>query len=133
MTCTIDWNASFQGEATVKVYGVNDCGISNVAAQKMVNVINTTGISENLTGISISVFPNPNEGSFTLELTSQAAQHTNIRINNAFGHKVWEKLNVDVTKDFSININLAGNAEGVYFLNVETEKGVVSRKIMIHK
>jgi len=133
MSCTIDWNTGYKGQATVKVSGVNDCGPSANAAVKTVNVTNSTGIDENDAGLTLSVFPNPNEGSFTVNISSADQQRTNIWINNAFGTRIWEKQEVSIMKPVSLTVNLEGAAEGIYFLNVETPKGIVTQKIMINK
>jgi hypothetical protein len=133
MTCTVDWNTSFSGTATLKVYGVNDCGISELAAEKMINVYNSTGIGEGISGVSLEIFPNPNDGSFVLKIVSENEQRANLTVNNAFGTTVWEKEDVILKSEMSFNIELEKVSEGIYLLNVETDKGMFSRKIMINR
>jgi hypothetical protein len=133
MTCTIDWNTSYTGIATVKVMGVNDCGISEVAAQSAVDITDSQGIWEGDASVTVEIFPNPNDGSFTLKLSPLDAKRANIRINNAFGITLWEKTDVALLKPVSLKVNLKGASEGVYFLNIETQQGITTQKFMINK
>lgn len=133
LTCTVDWNTDYKGMATVKVVGVNDCGPGAVAAEQAVNVTNSTGLSENLSGIAVSVYPNPNEGSFTLGLAPSEELRANLRITNSFGVKVWERSDVAITRATTMQVHMEGATEGIYFLTVETGKGTGTHKLMIKR
>ncbi len=75
--------------------------------------IQNTGIEEN-NSISVSVFPNPSTGIFTIQLNTPETKK--ISLFDALGRLVYNKT----TTDNLVNINLANNSQGVYLLQIET-------------
>jgi hypothetical protein len=131
--CTVNWATGFTGSATLKIKGTNDCGTGNFSDVLAVNVANTFGIDENNAGIGIEVYPNPNPGSFRIELQSEVMTNAVIRILNTAGKPVQEALHVKIGKSMTIPVNLKSAAEGMYLLQVETSQGISNRKILIRK
>ena len=87
-------------------------------------IVNTcTGISQAET-FSMSLYPNPNMGVFTLKLN----QNAKVEIISALGHIVY-------TDEFigKQTIDLAAQAEGIYFIKVETENESIVEKIVVRK
>jgi hypothetical protein len=92
-------------------------------------VKSATGIREtNLAGLS--VYPNPNNGKFTLRFDS-GKESVNIRILNALGSVVFEENNVAVPASGSKIINLGILPEGIYLLSVKEAGSVINKKIFI--
>jgi hypothetical protein len=133
MAANVQWATGYTGAATIKIKGVNDCGESSYSEALAVNVANTFGIEENNSGLGIAVYPNPNPGSFRLDLNSTTTTNAVIRILSPAGKPVMEPMNVKVGKNLSIPINLVNISEGMYLLKVETSKGISTRKILIRK
>lgn len=85
-------------------------------------------IKENEEGVK--VYPNPNNGSFTISL-SNITDKCNVEIYNVLGESIYKAgLNSDNTE-----INLGGQSAGVYFYRVLKETGelVASGKIVVEK
>ncbi len=85
----------------------------------MVNVVTNVNQLENL---NISIYPNPNNGRFTIKLN----QNSKVEIINALGKILF-------AEEFSgkQTIDLSQYAEGIYFVKVETEKESIVKKIII--
>jgi hypothetical protein len=85
----------------------------------------STGISDNHV-ISLSIFPNPNNGSFTI----QTSKPTELKIYNSFGQLIHQQIINGSTGSpiqESTIINLSSQAKGIYFL----EAGGERRKIVV--
>jgi hypothetical protein len=131
--CTVTWAYPFTGEAAIQVRGINDCGEGNFSDQLLVTLENSFGIDELASALGLSIYPNPNKGSFTLEIATEKVDKVNLRIMNAIGHVILEKQEVEVNNNFSTTINLEGEAEGIYLMNVESRLGTYSSRIIIRK
>lgn len=88
--------------------------------------INNVGIKENSFGESISVYPNPTRGKFTIDLGSNY-QEVNIRLTDITGKTLYQKM----AKETSIVTMQTGDAKGIYILHIHTKEGAVfSRKLI---
>ena len=133
MGCTITWAYPYTGPAAVKVRGVNNCGEGEFSTEFNVTLENSYGIDELASALGLAVYPNPNKGSFTLELATDKVDVVNVRIVNAIGHMVYEKPDLKVNKNFSTTIDISTEAEGIYLMVVESDLGVHTSRIVIQK
>ncbi len=109
--------------------GNEDCG---EVSDNMTLVVNTSGVDENTAGFDISISPNPNNGSFTVELSGDNNEVIAIRIYNAQSRLVYETENIQVNKNFNQTIQM--NVEkGIYFIRLEGKELRVNRKLIINK
>ncbi len=76
--------------------------------------ITTIGLAETTFGDGLSVYPNPSNGVFTIELTDASA---NVVITNAIGEFVTQMTVVNGLN----TLDLQHEADGVYFINVTSE------------
>jgi hypothetical protein len=76
---------------------------------------------------SIKVYPNPNNGKFTIALTN-IELGSGIAIYNALGVLVYQTLVLDATIP---DIELAGIRRGLYFVKVTDGKEQITRKMII--
>ena len=88
-----------------------------------ITVHNCTGINDAET-FSLEVYPNPNHGTFTLKLN----QFAKVTIINALGNTVYTQEMIGKQ-----TIDLANQAEGVYFVKVQTENETIVRKMVVRK
>jgi PKD repeat protein len=129
--CTITWSDQVEGMATLKVCGINECGEGPWSGEYEVLVQNCTGIEDNADASALSIYPNPNTGSFTLELN--ANDQLKLKVINTIGEVVYKIDQLDVNGFYVKSIDLNKLAEGVYYLRLEgntlnkTEKIVISR------
>ena len=83
-------------------------------------------ISLNDFGKNITLFPNPNNGTFELEFPNEKI--IQLQVFDVSGKMIWQKI--EDVESFT-TIHLQNIASGVYFLKVKTENGVFYKKIMI--
>ncbi|HSY75409.1 MAG TPA: T9SS type A sorting domain-containing protein [Bacteroidia bacterium] len=79
-----------------------------------------TSVNEISTSNSISVYPNPNNGTFNLEITNYKSGMTNtVEVYNILGEKVYSQLAIDNSQ---LTINLKQPA-GIYLYRVLSAEG----------
>ncbi len=130
---TVTWEQTFIGAATVNVYGTNACGNGPVSANFTVNVENSQSIIDLVNGVGIQVYPNPNNGNFSIELNSKTSININIKVINSIGDAVYAQESITVNGKFNKQINLSEFAEGVYFLMIESGGQVIQKPVVIQK
>ena len=89
------------------------------------------GIND-LSNTAMVVSPNPNNGSFTLDLSSVKSQVSNIKIMNMVGGVVYQQK-VAQNVAFNQNINLSNLSDGVYTILIQTNNGDIVKKMVIKK
>jgi hypothetical protein len=132
-TCTIEWNGSYSGQATLKVKGMNDCGEGEFSSELVVNVGSSFGVGELEDDFNASIYPNPNDGTFVVELKSVVKEHVNLRVVNAYGNTVYQQENIDISGENRIEMNMGEFSEGVYFLIIDNESMRSYKKIVINR
>ena len=108
-TYTVD-NGVCPAESTTLVLTISDC----------------VGVSEN--EIDVNVFPNPNNGSFTLTTSSNG--NVTLVLTDAAGAIVAQKV-YQSNAGVATNVDLGKPAAGIYMLNITTENGSAVKTIMI--
>jgi hypothetical protein len=73
----------------------------------------------------INIFPNPNNGSFTLAVNSSKTK--NIFVYDMMGKLVYS---IDQTTDSTIPVDLTNQPDGVYFVRVVMGDAVVTEKLV---
>lgn len=131
-TCQVVWDDAFTGTATLTVHGSNDCGEGQGASLDVV-VESTFGLSENTIGLGINIYPNPTKGQCVIELLSDQKSEVNITVLNALGVAVFTSENITFNGSYNGNIDLSGEAEGLYFIVIENDLGTHYQKIIIQK
>ncbi|MDP1623420.1 MAG: T9SS type A sorting domain-containing protein [Bacteroidales bacterium] len=111
----------------VIVTGQNGCtGMDSV----MVSFKVCGGIEE-LAGVSVQVFPNPNNGNFTIELKTLRPEKLDISIVTTAGEKVYFQPGLEVSGYATRKIDVTGLSQGVYILQLSNGSGKLDRKIVI--
>jgi PKD repeat protein len=123
-------NYTATGEYNVVLIATNECGSTTV--EMTVQVI-VTGI-EDFENIEIfNVFPNPNNGNFTLVLEGIGADDLKLEIYNILGQSIYNELidfrNGYFTKEYSFN----NTAAGTYILQLKSGEKVMYKKFVIER
>jgi len=88
------------------------------------------GVNEYELESLVSLFPNPTSGFFTIN--SEEIKIKNIEVYNVLGEQI-QKLAIG-SKQLATNsptIDLSLSPDGIYFVRVDTEKGMVSKKVVV--
>ncbi|MBL4706013.1 MAG: T9SS type A sorting domain-containing protein [Flavobacteriales bacterium] len=124
-------NAAIPG-ATNQSYTATANG--NYAVEVALGSCIDTSACENITGVgiielnskTISIYPNPTRGIFTIDLLG-AIENTSLTVYDMLGKVVVGKELIETTSQ----IDLSGNEKGIYFINIQTDNGTIVRKIII--
>ena len=130
-TGSVIWNEEFEGEAMITVKGVNDCGTGEDSEVKIVTVFNSVGFREFNNIHGVKVIPNPNNGSFRVEIETVESDVVSITLMNAVGAIVFKKENITINQSWTEQFNLNNLNEGVYYLSINGEKGKTVEKVII--
>lgn len=91
----------------------------------------SVSINDGVLGGQFSLFPNPNTGTFSLEVRNAEANNAVLTVNNLQGQVVYtENLNF-ASGNLTKNVNLGSLANGLYIVNIASEGKVSNHKLMI--
>jgi hypothetical protein len=89
-----------------------------------------TGFENLLEDISATVYPNPNNGKFTINFNNNFIGEITININSAAGVKLKTiKLNKS-TSEMSYNVDMGNMPKGIYFIDLHTIAYKVVKKVI---
>ncbi len=94
--------------------------------------INNVDIIENDIFESFTIFPNPASDELFLEFTLNQNQSCEIKIITITGITVFSKRLNNFTGHYQNIFNIEDFSDGVYFLNIRCEKGVINNKFIIN-
>ena len=89
------------------------------------------GVEDITEKIDLQVFPQPAQATLHIEYELFSAQKTEIMLYNAMGQKVYEQQNHSQVGKMKQAISIAKWADGTYFLQIVSEKGIASKKVWI--
>jgi PKD repeat protein len=133
MNVLITWNPSFIGNAELSARGVNDCGPGEWSDPLDIYIDNTVGIGETDKASSISIYPNPNTGTFNLILQDNRSGSLKINITDAMGRILYCRSIDDLKENMAIPISLNNFPPGLYILQIKNKSGTSNHKVLINK
>ncbi len=93
--------------------------------------VSTAGISENTLFADVSIYPNPVSGNLNIHINTSEIQTVLVQVLSVNGQLVYgEKLNVAAGEN-STSITTDTYAKGLYFIQLITEKGSVTKKVVV--
>ncbi len=112
--CEIDFPSQVDCDKYNNIY------ISDNSNNRIRKINNTTGIAQIINSNNIIIYPNPNNGIFTIQLSVVATQHAiSIEIYNLIGERVASEELQTKTNE----IDLSSQPDGVYLYRVLGEDG----------
>lgn len=94
-----------------------------------INVLPSLSIDEN-TLAGFDLFPNPNNGTFTVNLNSVSTQDIEMTVFDIRGREVFNNT-FDNTANFSQLVNLRNVQSGIYLLKVSDGNSSITKKIIV--
>ena len=124
----VNWTENGIGVSTNKVFSFIATSDRNLVANFQIQ----TGIENIFEKGSVTIFPNPSKGNFTIGLDNNYFGEILIRIHSVTGNlSKTEKINKTTHKaDFMFDIGNMG--EGVYFIDLQTKKEKITKMIVIN-
>jgi len=95
---------------------------------------NVTWISTDITELNIvdlSIYPNPSEDVFNITFTSDKKQDIKIRTINGLGERVFAESKQQFVGEYTKQIDLTEYPKAIYFLEIETENGIINKKLIL--
>ena len=127
---TIDWNTLYSGEATIGYRGSNICAEGEIT-EKVVFVSNATAIEEMSSDKHLVIYPNPNEGSFYVNMELQKLSAIKLALVDGTGRVVWTK-SVSPTNHLQMHCEPGKLQPGVYQLILTTENHRMVKKVVVN-
>jgi PKD repeat protein len=93
---------------------------------------NITTVDDNKAPSSLSVFPNPNNGNFKINMTIKDNEDYILRIRNVLGEIIYSEPLVNTGSTLEKEINLGQLSPGMYLLSLEGERENHTRKIIVN-
>ncbi len=113
----------------VSVYSLNNAGIQSAVTSSNGQVVNSiaTGIIETANTTGLNVYPNPNNGVFTILVANNMSSYS-IHITNVLGELIEKKVMTSDKFEYTNQL-----APGVYIITLVNENKIyATRKIIVH-
>ncbi len=120
------------GNDTLVYTVVNSCGTSSAVLYLH---IRAASFCDSATAVSstaaleagLSIYPNPNQGAFTIKVVSGYNEDALVVITDLAGKQVYSNtLNTNTVKELDLNV-----ASGVYFVTTYTKEGRITQKMVV--
>ncbi len=135
--CTYQWSENSTSTSLIVsapgIYSVTvtgNCGTASGQASVIVLEI-CPGITYLNEVINFTVFPNPNTGTFTVQLTTRTEEEIQVSVVNMLGQEIFKTAGEKVVGEYSKPIELKNAAAGVYFVRVKVGEGFANQKIIV--
>ena len=114
------------------VYSYTDANGCEGIASVNVQVNACVGLAENTLANGVSVYPNPNNGSFTLGVNANVGALT-IKITDMQGRVVYASVDKNVSAGFVKQISLDTQSSGMYLMHIIANGEQQTKKISVQK
>ena len=101
--------------------------ITNTATTEVALVSGVAGVNKP----QLQVYPNPNKGSFMVQLQNMREQNVRAELRNVLGQTVWQQNLVAENGNVQQQIKTSNLSKGIYYLQVNTGKGTAVQKVVI--
>ena len=107
---------------TVLIYTIDSCVSGNLGSylHYNLNVCYPAGINNVSGDVSLNIYPNPNQGVFTVNVSSANRLVGTMSVSDQLG-RIIKTQNIDVTGTKQLPIELGNLSSGVYLLEINAE------------
>lgn len=120
---TVTQNGSYTVVVTIN-------GCSSVPSAPV--VMSTVGIGQSASTAIFSVYPNPNDGNFTVSFNAENRSNYILELKNGLGQIVYREVLNDLTGTYSKQLNITEYGRGIYFVSLINLKTEVIKKMMVY-
>ncbi len=118
------WIFGFRDVVAGNVGSIDSISLQ-ICSQVVTLLANDTFVFENF-----AIYPNPNNGNFTVKFDSGSKSKISITVNDLQGRKVYEK-NYENSGLFSENLQLDNTQKGIYLVTIKDGEKQIVKKIVI--
>ncbi|HRG57381.1 MAG TPA: PQQ-dependent sugar dehydrogenase [Bacteroidia bacterium] len=112
-------------------YTYTNAGGCDTTVIQSIEVTICSGLDVRTNVTSMNLFPNPNEGEFTLELTANMNASVYVSITDITGKNVHKEIVNSVRGTNLINLNVSNLQKGFYMLKVSDAAGDINKSFVI--
>ena len=113
-----------------RVRALNNCGPGS--ANNYVYLTTFPCFIQNIDGLDeFKVYPNPNDGQFTVKIRLSVARNVSIKVYNSLGQVFYQAEPVRMLGSYTLNISLPNITNGFYYLNALFDEEKVTRKVFV--
>ena len=80
---------------------------------------------------NLTIYPNPSKDIFNIQFTSIESQSIKVRAINIIGELIYVENLEEFSGEYIKGFNLNKYGKGIYFLEIETRDGVISKKLIL--
>ena len=95
-------------------------------------VITTTGIADNNNSYLLSIYPNPNDGNFTISFNVAVKGTYKLELTNALGQLIFKDELKDYSGAYNKQLSVVDYGKGVYTITLMNEKNEVVKRIIVY-
>ncbi|MEO8148100.1 MAG: T9SS type A sorting domain-containing protein [Bacteroidia bacterium] len=120
--------ATAAGTYKVIVTNANSCSKTSTGTKVTINCrLNETSTENTL----LNIYPNPNDGSFEIEMQSKIATSGRMSLINVLGQEVYSEQIFVSEGDNTFHVDIESKVAGIYTLIIRTQEATLVRKISI--
>ena len=116
------------GRYQVELVVANSCGLDTIF--KEIN-IELTSRHQLLNPEKFELYPNPNDGSFVIDIEGVESQQLNISILNSLGQFIYSENKSFEGSNFKGEINLTPLPSGTYYVRISQNDKIISKRLII--
>ncbi|CAN5313792.1 hypothetical protein BH09BAC5_BH09BAC5_01020 [soil metagenome] len=117
------------GTYTVTLTVTGPCGSDTYT---MTVVITQVGLQDNDLSQTLSLFPNPNDGNFTLSFEFATEKNVIVDVFDVSGRVIYNDQENNI-RTYNKQIGIENAESGMYFVRIMTTDGVVTQKVLIQR
>jgi hypothetical protein len=80
---------------------------------------------------NLAIYPNPSRDVFNITFTSEELQDLRVRVMNIIGEEIIIEKLEQFVGEYTKQINLSSNSKGIYFLEIETNDGIINKRLIL--
>lgn len=115
----------------VTLKATNTCGNNTVTKTNYINVIGTVGIDNISFDHNISIFPNPNNGTFRIVTQGTTHKAVQLKLFSAIGQLIYSEQILPIANKIEKDVSVGNIAAGVYLLQLTINNKPVYKKLII--
>jgi PKD repeat protein len=128
MQCSVSFSDSYEGQATINVRGLNDCGQGMWSPDFVLTVNNCIGVSELEPAGTVQIIPNPSDGNFVVDIEGVMDEELNFKLTSTTGQTVYHS---GIRYSSPLSLNLKDVPPGIYYLKISGNSIHITKKILI--
>lgn len=109
----------------------NSCGSNTITKTNYINVIGTVGIDNAVFDNNISIYPNPNNGTFRLVAQTTTQKTIQLKLFSAIGQLVYNEEFSPTAYKIEKDISVGNIVAGVYLLQITINNKTSYRKLIV--